>query len=115
MYLLDTHAFIWATLETNKLSNRIVEIILDKENEIFVSAVTFWEISLKTSIKKLSFEKIDIKAFPSYAREMGFTMSFSQNSVSFGKSFRKSGLKPAFSFKFKVAFPKLKFWESLPL
>jgi phosphatidylglycerol:prolipoprotein diacylglycerol transferase len=31
--------------------------------------------------------------------------SFSQNSVSFGKSSRKSGLKPAFSYKSKVAFP----------
>ena len=33
-------------------------------------------------------------------------MSLSQNSVSFGKGFRKSGLKPAFSIKSKVAFPK---------
>ncbi|MDR2069206.1 MAG: hypothetical protein LBP71_04990, partial [Spirochaetaceae bacterium] len=32
--------------------------------------------------------------------------SLSQNSVSFGKGFRKSGLKPAFSNKSKVAFPK---------
>jgi hypothetical protein len=32
--------------------------------------------------------------------------SFSQNSVSFGKSFRKSGLRPAFSPTSKVAFPK---------
>jgi hypothetical protein len=33
-------------------------------------------------------------------------MSFAQNSVSFGKSFEKSGQKPAFSIKSKVAFPK---------
>jgi len=32
--------------------------------------------------------------------------SLSQNSVSFGKGFRKSSLKPAFSIKSKVAFPK---------
>jgi PIN domain nuclease of toxin-antitoxin system len=68
IYLLDTHAFIWATLETNKLSNKIREIIVNKNNEIFVSTVTFWKISLKTSIKKLSFEKINIKEFPQYAR-----------------------------------------------
>ncbi|MDR2068688.1 MAG: hypothetical protein LBP71_02335, partial [Spirochaetaceae bacterium] len=30
----------------------------------------------------------------------------SQNPVGFGKGFRKSGLKPAFSNKSKVAFPK---------
>jgi hypothetical protein len=33
-------------------------------------------------------------------------MSFSQNSVSFGKSSGKSALKAAFSSKSKVAFPK---------
>jgi hypothetical protein len=34
-------------------------------------------------------------------------MSFSQNPVGFEKSFRKSGLKPAFSsYKPKAAFPK---------
>jgi transcriptional regulator with XRE-family HTH domain len=33
-------------------------------------------------------------------------MGVSQNSVSFGKRFRKSGLRPAFSLKLKVAFPK---------
>jgi hypothetical protein len=33
-------------------------------------------------------------------------MSLSQKSVGFGKGFRKSGLKPAFSYKSKRAFPK---------
>jgi PIN domain nuclease of toxin-antitoxin system len=74
IYLLDTHAFIWATLDTAKLSKKAKEIISDRNNEIFVSTVTFWEITLKASIKKLTFEKIDIKDFPRYAREMGFTI-----------------------------------------
>jgi PIN domain nuclease of toxin-antitoxin system len=50
----------------------VKEIISDRNNEIFVSTVTFWEITLKASIKKLSFEKMDIKDFPKYAKEMGF-------------------------------------------
>ena len=72
MYLLDTHTFIWATLETSKLSKIVKDIISDRNNEIFVSTVTFWEITLKASIKKLSFEKMNIKDFPKYAKEMGF-------------------------------------------
>ncbi|MDR1278300.1 MAG: type II toxin-antitoxin system VapC family toxin [Treponema sp.] len=74
MYLLDTHAFIWATLDTARLSKKVKEIISDKNNEIFVSTVTFWEITLKARIKKLTFEQIDIKDFPKYAGEMGFTI-----------------------------------------
>jgi PIN domain nuclease of toxin-antitoxin system len=72
MYLLDTHTFIWAMLETSKLSKNVKDIISNRNNEIFVSTVTFWEITLKASIKKLSFEKVNIKDFPKYAKEMGF-------------------------------------------
>ncbi|MDR1470712.1 MAG: type II toxin-antitoxin system VapC family toxin [Spirochaetaceae bacterium] len=71
-YLLDTHTFLWATLETSKLSKTAKEIISKRSNEILVSTVTFWEITLKASIKKLSFEKVNIKDFPRYANEMGF-------------------------------------------
>jgi PIN domain nuclease of toxin-antitoxin system len=52
----------------------VKEIISNSNNEIFVSTVTFWEITLKASIKKLSFENIEINDFPKYAREMGFTI-----------------------------------------
>ena len=73
-YLLDTHAFIWATLETNKLSKNIHEIISNRNNDIFVSTVSFWEISLKTRINKFSFENVNIKDFPQYAKDMDFTI-----------------------------------------
>jgi len=74
IYLLDTHALIWAILETDKLSRNIKDIIIDKNNEICVSTVSFWEISLKTRIKKFSFENISIKDFPKYIKEMDFTV-----------------------------------------
>jgi PIN domain nuclease of toxin-antitoxin system len=73
-YLLDTHTFIWSVLETDKLSKNIRSIITNLNNEIYVSTVSFWEISLKTSIKKFSFESIDIRNFPKYARGMDFNI-----------------------------------------
>jgi len=74
IYLLDTHALIWTILETDKLSKNIKDIIIDRNNKICVSTVSFWEISLKTRIGKFSFEKIKIKDFPKYIREMDFTI-----------------------------------------
>ena len=74
IYLLDTHTFIWAILNTDKLSNHSKEIISKKKNEICVSSVSFWEISLKTRMKKFSFENVNIKDFPNYARDMDFTI-----------------------------------------
>jgi len=72
--LLDTHTFIWATLQTNNLSKKSKEIISNRNNEICVSTVSFWEISLKTKMNKFSFKNIDIKDFPVYAKNMGFSI-----------------------------------------
>jgi PIN domain nuclease of toxin-antitoxin system len=74
IYLLDTHAFIWSTLQTGSLGKISKEIIFGKNNTICVSTVSFWEISLKTRLKKFSFENINIKNFPKYAKDMDFTI-----------------------------------------
>lgn len=71
-YLLDTHTFIWSLLESNKLSISAKKIITNKRNVIYISAVSFWEISLKVRIKKYSFKGVDIKMFPELAEKMGF-------------------------------------------
>jgi PIN domain nuclease of toxin-antitoxin system len=71
---LDTHTFIWATLKTSSLGKNGKEAIYNRNNEICVSTVSFWEISLKTRLKYFSFENVDIKDFPNYAKDMGFTI-----------------------------------------
>ena len=70
--LLDTHTFIWAISDTNKLSEHAFKMIKSNDNEIFVSVVSFWEIALKTSIKKFSFDGVIINDLPEYARKMDF-------------------------------------------
>ena len=74
IYLLDTYSFIWTTLETNNLGKKCREIISGKSNEICVSTVTFWEISLKTSIKKFAFNGVNIRDFPLHAKKMDFSI-----------------------------------------
>lgn len=51
--LLDTHTFIWAISEPKKLSKKATTTIVDGENELFVSAVSFWEIAIKLRLGKL--------------------------------------------------------------
>lgn len=53
-YLLDTHIFIWWILDTPKLSDLAKNIISDKENSLFLSSASAWEIVIKSSIGKLS-------------------------------------------------------------
>ena len=52
-YLLDTHILLWSLSDSEKLPQRIKDIIADPENHIVVSAVSIWEISIKKSLKKL--------------------------------------------------------------
>jgi PIN domain nuclease of toxin-antitoxin system len=73
-YLLDNNTFICAALQTGNLGKESREIISNKDNEICISTVSFWEISLKVRIKKFEFENININDFPQRARDMDFTI-----------------------------------------
>ena len=71
--MLDTHTLLWAIGKSSELSKQIVEQITDHENEVYVSAISLWEIALKYNLGKLilGFEVEDI---PKYCKQMGFYM-----------------------------------------
>ena len=73
IYLLDTHTLIWSIVESSKLSPAAREIIENRNNKIIVSTVSFWEISLKTALKKFTFFGVDIESIPVFAKELGFS------------------------------------------
>ena len=52
-YLLDTHTFLYCLFDLDKLSSGCKTAITDPRNDIFVSSVSLWEISIKKSIGKL--------------------------------------------------------------
>ena len=45
--LLDTHAFIWAMGKASRLPSRVAAAIRDPENELWLSAVSLYEIEYK--------------------------------------------------------------------
>ena len=71
-YLLDTHTFIWAISEQNKLPTKVKNIISNPDNEILVSALSFWEISLKYSLGKMDIDNIPPDELPIWAKKHGF-------------------------------------------
>jgi PIN domain nuclease of toxin-antitoxin system len=52
--LLDTHTFIWWANNDPSLTARAKSVIGDKSNEIFLSAVSTWEMAIKIAIGKLT-------------------------------------------------------------
>lgn len=71
-YLLDTHYMLWAIANSKKISKKIKGIITDSENSIIVSAINFWEVSLKSSLRKLEITGFAPEDLPGACLKMGF-------------------------------------------
>lgn len=75
-FLLDSHTLLWAITDQKKLSRKVVAILEDGTNEVFVSSVTFWEISLKYGLGKLDLNNIVPEDLPKLSEETGFSFLF---------------------------------------
>jgi PIN domain nuclease of toxin-antitoxin system len=53
-YLIDTHTFLWFIEGSAQLSKFPKSLIENEDNEIYVSIISLWEISIKTALNKLS-------------------------------------------------------------
>jgi PIN domain nuclease of toxin-antitoxin system len=51
--LLDTQVFLWSMWGRN-LSSKATSAFLDPNNELYLSAASYWEICIKVSIGKLT-------------------------------------------------------------
>ena len=53
--LLDTHTFIWFVINSPRLSVMVKALIENENNEKLLSIASIWEIAIKQSTGKLSF------------------------------------------------------------
>ena len=58
-YLIDTHIFLWMISSPEKLSLKVTEIIENKNNILFLSVASCWEVVIKHMIKKLTLPIMD--------------------------------------------------------
>lgn len=66
--LIDTNVFLWLSYEESALSDEARAVVSDTDNELFVSAVTAWEIAVKHELGKLKL-KIPPQEFVPKARD----------------------------------------------
>ena len=52
-YLLDTCTFLWISQQPSQLSSAAAAVVHDSGNDLYVSDVSLWEITLKHSTGKL--------------------------------------------------------------
>jgi len=70
--LVDTHVFLWVLLSPQKISKRVKELLLDPDVTKLISAVTFWEISIKFSLGKIDLKGVLPEKLPALAKDTGF-------------------------------------------
>jgi len=44
--LLDTHIWLWSTLQPEKISPRVAKALTNQENELWLSPISVWELNL---------------------------------------------------------------------
>ncbi len=67
--LLDTHVFLWWIGEPGRLTNAARDAIADPDTQVFVSAVSAWEISIKRALGRVDLRD---EEYQYGVRESGF-------------------------------------------
>ena len=71
-YLIDTHVLLWYIEGIPRLSSKIISLLDDSTNTVYVSKVSLWEITIKISIGKLSIN-IPFETLEDFLKEKDFT------------------------------------------
>ncbi len=53
--LLDTHLLLWAGVQPERLSSAALALLEDAENELFFSAASIWEVTIKRGLGRADF------------------------------------------------------------
>lgn len=69
--LLDTCAFLWIITNAPELSNQARELFRDPANEVFLSSVSAWEISIKHVLGRLPLPEPPERFIPAQREKHG--------------------------------------------
>jgi PIN domain nuclease of toxin-antitoxin system len=69
--LLDTHLLLWALAEPHRLDSRTTYALEDHDNQVFFSAASIWEISIKSAQGRADFA-VNPSRILQRARAIGF-------------------------------------------
>jgi PIN domain nuclease of toxin-antitoxin system len=69
--LLDTATFLWVISDAPELSSRVRELVVDPENDVYLSAVSAWEIAVKHALGRLSLPEPPERFVPEQRKQQG--------------------------------------------
>jgi PIN domain nuclease of toxin-antitoxin system len=72
--LLDTHILLWSLFEPYRFGDSLGNILANSENQVVASDVSFWEISMKFALGKLSLGTVQPQELPAIVVSAGFSI-----------------------------------------
>ena len=70
-YLLDTHVWLWMLAAPERIRKDIWPTLLDRDQELLLSAASSWEIAIKYRLRRLELPAPPEEFVPHYLRESG--------------------------------------------
>lgn len=70
-YLLDTMVWIWALDAYERLNAKARQVLEEPEDELYLSPVTTWELSIKMRIGRLEFPGTPASSVPAFMAQQG--------------------------------------------
>jgi PIN domain nuclease of toxin-antitoxin system len=70
--LLDTSTFLWSCLDVTKLSPKVRDLLADGSHDVFVSAVSAWEVAIKYAKGRLDIPEPPGTYIPSRLAAFGY-------------------------------------------
>jgi len=71
IYLVDTHILVWLSMKSGRLNQVTKDLLTDRNNEIYFSAISIFEIAVKQQLSKVGFD-IDASAVRRAILDEGF-------------------------------------------
>ena len=71
-FLIDTHILLWTITEPDKLGSEVISILENKNNNILVSSISYWEISIKMALGKFSLLNLSVEDIFQASKDIGF-------------------------------------------
>jgi PIN domain nuclease of toxin-antitoxin system len=69
--LLDTHAFVWAVSQPERLGEAARQSITDPSTELLVSAATAWELATKVHLGRFPSAEVIVAQYDEVVRQLG--------------------------------------------
>lgn len=70
-YLLDTVVWVWSLYDVDRLNARALEVLGNGREEIYLSAASAWELSIKMRLQKMQFPEPPTVTIPRFMARQG--------------------------------------------